>query len=102
MNNPSRAVVLVIAFATSAIACGTTAPQIIESWAADFPALQETLFMNFERTGDTVQGSGTVAGFTNFNVVQLSLSGTRIADTLDITYVRPDATRLHFLGHYVQ
>ena len=57
--------------------------------------------MSFELSGSALQGSGSVTGFTNFVSVPLSLTGTRTADTLDITYMRPDKSQMHFVGHYI-
>ena len=71
-----------------------------ESWAADLVARQQVLFMTLERRDSDVTGTGTLASLTNPGGESLTITGTRRADSLSVTYRRQSADPFRFVGRY--
>ena len=57
--------------------------------------------MTIVRDGDELSGEGFLSYYSAPDVEPLTLSGTRIADTVDITYHRDNAEPFRFTGWYL-
>ena len=71
-----------------------------ELWVADLPA-QQLLLMTLVRDGDELNGEGFLSSYNSPAVEPLTLTGTRMADTVDITFLRGDADPFRFTGWYL-
>lgn len=71
-----------------------------ERWAADLVATQQVLFMRLTRQGEEVSGSGSLSSLTSPGAEALTVTGTRRADTLRVTYRRQAAESFRFVGRY--
>ena len=72
-----------------------------ETWAADLTTSGRVLFMTFGRDQTSLTGTGSLAFLTGPGAEQLTLSGTRRADTLAIVFRRPSGSEFSFTGWYV-
>ena len=72
-----------------------------ELWAADLLASQQVLLMTLVRDGDELNGEGFLSYYNSPAVEPLTLTGTRVADTVDITFLRGDAVPFRFVGWYL-
>ena len=99
-NSIVRAAAIPLAFVLSTTTCkSSVAPAGTERWAADL-ANQRVLFMTIQVRGADVSGTGTLAALTNPGGEPLTLTGTRRADSLSITYRRQTADPFHLVGRY--
>ena len=97
-----RAAGLGFALALGAAACDdSTDPNGIERWVADLTTTRQVLFMTLERSGSEVTGTASLASLTNPGSEPLTLTGTRLADSLRITYRRQGGDPFTFSGRYV-
>ena len=96
------AIGLTIAVALAAPACESTIEvPTTETWAADLTTSGRVLFMTFGRNDTSLTGTGSLAFLTGPGAEQLTLSGTRHADTLAIVFQRPSGSQFAFHGWYV-
>ena len=72
-----------------------------ELWAADLLASQQVLLMTLVRDGDELNGEGFLSSYNSPAVEPLTLTGIRTADTVNITFLRGDATPFRFVGWYL-
>jgi len=71
-----------------------------ELWAADLPASQ-LLLMTLVREGDELNGEGFLSRYNSPAVEPLTLTGTRVADTVAITFLRSGGDPFRFDGWYL-
>ena len=72
------------------------------SWAADLISSHRVLLMTLVRQGSALTGTGALASLIDPGSREdLTLSGTRTADTVQITYRRPDGSTFQFAGWYI-
>jgi hypothetical protein len=83
------------------VSCANSAePDGSERWAADLTASRQVLFMTLQRSGSAVSGTGTLASLTNPGGAALTVTGTRHADSLSVSYHRPPGDAFRFDGRY--
>jgi hypothetical protein len=85
-----------------ACACGSPqAPSGVESWTADLAASNRTLSMTFTSL-PSFSGSGRMVPL-NLPVTfeELTLTGSRLVDSLTITFQRLSGSQFQFAGRYV-
>ena len=87
----------------AALACRSPQePYGAGSWAADLTASDRVLLMTLVRHGTALTGTGALASLTDPGSREdLTLSGTRTADTVQITYRRSDGSTFQFAGRYI-
>jgi hypothetical protein len=83
-----------------AAACSDPGGSSTQRWAADLQP-DRVLIMTIHFQGSEISGSGLLAPLASTSGDQLTITGTRIADTLDILYQRGPADPLRFRGWYV-
>lgn len=88
------AVLLGLAACSNDYATGT------ELWIADLPG-DQVLLMTLVRDGHELNGEGFLSYLNSPSVEPLTLTGTRVADTVDITFLRGDADPFRFVGWYL-
>lgn len=71
-----------------------------ELWAADL-LTEQLLVMTLVRNGSELNGQGFLSHYNSPAVEPLTLTGTRVADTVDITYHRDNAEPFRFTGWYL-
>lgn len=86
-------------------ACANRSPQEpsgTEVWIADLQATNRSLFMSFAQPPPGFSGTGQLVPLTvPGGYEDLTLVGTRLADTLDITFSRANGGQFRFVGWYV-
>lgn len=95
------AIGLIVAVALAASCQSTIDVPTTETWAADLTTSGRVLFMTFGRNEISLTGTGSLAFLTGPGAEQLTLSGTRRADTLAIVFRRPSGSEFSFTGWYV-
>lgn len=81
-------------------ACGDDYATGTELWAADLPS-DQVLLMTLVRSGGELNGEGFLSSYNSPAVEPLTLTGTRTADTVNITFLRGDAVPFRFNGWYL-
>jgi hypothetical protein len=81
-------------------ACSTEYATGTELWAADLTN-DQLLLMTLVREGEELNGQGFLSYYNSPAVEPLTLTGTRVADTVDITYRRENAESFRFVGWYM-
>ena len=81
-------------------ACSNDYATGTELWIADLPS-DQVLLMTLVRDGDELNGEGFLSSLNSPAVEPLTLTGTRVADTVDITFRRGDADPFRFVGWYL-
>lgn len=97
----ARGGTLGLAFIAGAVTCTSgTEPEDAERWVADLVTTQQVLSMTLRRRGPEVSGTATLASLTGPGGEPLTLTGTRDADSLRITYRREIGDPFRFIGRY--
>jgi hypothetical protein len=81
-------------------ACSNDYASGTELWAADL-LTEQVLLMTLVREGDELNGTGFLSYYNSPVVEPLTLTGTRVADTVAITYHRDNAESFRFDGWYL-
>ena len=81
-------------------ACSNDYATGTELWAADLPG-DQVLLMTLVREGDELNGEGFLSTYNSPAVEPLTLTGTRVADTVAITFLRGDVEPFRFNGWYL-
>jgi hypothetical protein len=81
-------------------ACSNDYATGTELWAADLPN-DRLLLMTLVREDDELNGQGFLSSNNSPGVEPLTLTGTRVADTVAITYHRDNAEPFRFNGWYL-
>jgi hypothetical protein len=81
-------------------ACSNEYATGTELWAADLPG-DQLLLMTLVREGDELNGEGFLSYLNSPAVEPLTLTGTRVADTVDVTFLRGGADPFRFVGWYL-
>jgi hypothetical protein len=81
-------------------ACSNEYATGTELWAADLPG-DQLLLMTLVREGDELNGQGFLSYYNSPAVEPLTLTGTRVADTVAITFLRGDGDPFRFNGWYL-
>jgi hypothetical protein len=81
-------------------ACSTDYATATELWAADLLS-DQVLLMTLVRNDSELNGEGFLSHYNSPAVEPLTLTGTRIADTVAITYHRQNADPFRFNGWYL-
>ena len=82
-----------------AAACSGPSDNTREIWAADLPD-DVLLIMTLDFHGSEITGTGLLAPLGSPGGDQLTITGARTADTLDLHYQRGQADPLRFQGWY--
>lgn len=98
MNRMRRRLGLLVLLGT---ACGVDRSSGTELWAADLLSTQQILFMRLEQNGGELNGTALLSYINAPTGESLTLTGTRLADTLEITYRRQDGPAFGFRGWYI-
>lgn len=81
-------------------ACSNDYATATELWIADLPS-DQVLLMTLVRDGDELNGEGFLSYLNSPAVEPLTLTGTRVADTVAITFLRGEVDPFRFDGWYL-
>lgn len=97
-----RRALLSLALVLSTVGCNSSVePGNSESWAADIASTRQVLFMTIRIRDSEVTGTGSLSSLTNPGGDALTITGTRRADSLLVTFQRQRVDPFHFTGRYV-
>ena len=77
------------------------APLASQTLAATLDSTHQVLFMTLGQQGTTVVGPAQLTGVTEKGGESLAVSGTRVADTVSVTYQRAQKASFAFSGWFV-
>lgn len=79
-------------------------PNPFEAWNADLTDTDQVLFMGLTRRDDgSVTGNAELSELLNPGIGELlTITGTRIADSLELTFARPLGGTYRFAGRYAR